>query len=291
MGKKIFITGVGGGFGSLTAKELRKRGHDVFGSLREIQGRNAEVAKTLKEDGVSLFEMEITDTSSVNQTVKSVLDASGGLDVVINNAGLGVLGLIETFTESDFQKVFDINVFGVQRVNRAILPHFRSKADGLIVHISSLLGRMTVPFYGLYNASKWAVEALAENTRTEVSGFGVEVCIVEPGGYPTSFIENLLRPSDKSRIETLGDLGKYPEKFLLDFEENLRKNPEQNPEKVAIAIADLIDQPKGKKPFRTIVDAMGMGTAIQGYNDSLHQLTQDIYTAFGIAHLLQVKTE
>jgi len=291
MKKKIFITGVGGGFGVLISQELSKRGHQVYGTLRDPKGRNSKNREILERLGVGIYEMEVTDTTSVNTAVASVLEASGGIDVVINNAGIGVLGLQETFTESDLHKVFDINVFGVQRVNRAFLPHFRKKKDGLLIHISSLLGRMTVPFYGPYNASKWALEALAENTRTESSSFGIEVCIVEPGGFPTSFIANLLRPSDKKRIEELGELAQFPEQFLKNFEENLGKNPEQDPKKVATAVSDLVDLPKGEKPFRTIVDFMGMGSHIEGYNQSLHQITSGIYSAFGISHLLQVKKE
>ena len=125
----------------------------------------------------------------------AAVDQAGGLDVVINNAGVGVLGLQEAFTIDDWQKLFDINVFGVQRVNRAVIPGMRARGSGLLIQVASILGRMTIPFYGPYNASKWALEALSENYRTELSGFGVDCCIVEPGGYPTNFMANLMTPS------------------------------------------------------------------------------------------------
>ena len=111
-------------------------------------------------------EIDVTDEASVESGVASATKQAGGLDVVVNNAGVGVLGLQETFDVDDWKKLFDVNVFGVQRVNRAVLPHMRERGSGLIIFVSSLLGRMTIPFYGPYNASKWALEALAEDLLT-----------------------------------------------------------------------------------------------------------------------------
>ncbi|MBP9890228.1 MAG: SDR family oxidoreductase [Leptospiraceae bacterium] len=285
----VLITGAGGGFGKLIAKELSENGFSIVGTLRDIKSRNQNNKAELEKLGVKVIEMDVTNTTSVDTGISQAIQSLGKVDVVINNAGVGVLGLQETFTPEDFQKLFDINVFGIQRVNRAIIPHFRKNGNGTILHISSLLGRITVPFYGPYNASKWAVEAMAENYRSELSGFGIESCIVEPGGYPTSFIDNLLRPSDGKRVEDLGDFGKYPEEFLKGFEQGLASNPEQNPRNVALAILDLLKKPKGEKPFRTIVDKMGMGTHIEDYNSHLAKVTEGIYSAFGISHLLTVK--
>jgi NADP-dependent 3-hydroxy acid dehydrogenase YdfG len=287
--KKILITGAGGGFGKLITKELIDNGFIVIGTMRDIKNRNKQAKEELEKLGARIIEMDVTNSSSVESAIKESIQNFGDIEVVINNAGLGVLGLQETFTPEDFQKLFDINVFGVQRVNRAILPHFREKQNGLLIHISSLLGRITVPYYGPYNASKWALEALAENYRTELSGFGIESCIIEPGGYPTTFIDNLLRPSDTKRTNDLGEFGKFPEEFLKGFEQGLAANPEQNPRNVALAIVDLIKKPKGEKPFRTIIDKMGMGTHLEEYNNHLAKVTEGIYTAFGIPHLLKVK--
>jgi NAD(P)-dependent dehydrogenase (short-subunit alcohol dehydrogenase family) len=116
------------------------------------------------------FDLDVTDDQSVQSAVEKATEEMGSIDVVINNAGIGVIGMQEHFTPDDFQKLFDINVVGVQRVNRAVLPQMREKGSGLLIHVSSLLGRMTLPFYGPYNASKWALEALAENYRVELSG-------------------------------------------------------------------------------------------------------------------------
>ena len=290
MKQKILITGTSGGFGELTAKTLLEQGHAVAASMRDVQGRNKEKAEQLQAAGAAIVEIDVTDTESVNHGVNHAIEALGGLDIVINNAGVGVMGLQEQFTPEDWQRLFDINVFGVQRVNRAALPALREQGSGLLIQVSSILGRMTIPFYGPYNASKWAVEALAENYRTELSGYGVESVIVEPGGYPTSFMDSLLRPSDHSRDESYGEFVNAPQQFMENFEGALASNPAQNPQDVADAIAQVINTPAGERPFRTVVDKMGMGDHIKPYNESLSQITSGVYNAFGIGEMLELKT-
>lgn len=289
MAKKILITGASGGFGKLTVLTLLQKGHQVAASMRDINGKNKNVADELRKAGAKIIEIDVTDDTSVTNGVNSAISDLDGLDVLINNAGLGVLGMQEFFTPADFQKVFDINVFGVQRMNRAVVPYFREKKNGLIVYTSSLLGRIALPFYGAYQSSKWALEALAENYRVELSGFGIENCIVEPGGYPTAFSDNLLRPSDNSREVGYGDFAKVPEAALHNFENVLKNNPQQNPQKVADAFAELIEKPKGDKSFRTAVDFIGMADHIQKYNEHLEQIMTGLYTNFGTQGMLSVR--
>ncbi len=286
---KVLITGASGGFGYLISKKLKDDGHEVVGTMRTTAGKNETVAGELKSAGIQLVELDVTKSESVDNGVKEAIETLGGLDIVINNAGVGVFGMQEHFTPDDMQYLFDVNVFGVQRVNRAVLPHFRAQGNGTIIYVSSLLGRMTLPFYGPYNASKWALEALAENYRTELSGFGIESLIVEPGGFPTTFMDNLIRPSDKSREESYGEFMNAPQAMFDGFEEALNNNPEQRPEKVADAVSDLLNKPFGERPFRTVVDNMGMGEHINNYNDVLHQVTHGIYSAFGTEGMLDVK--
>jgi NAD(P)-dependent dehydrogenase (short-subunit alcohol dehydrogenase family) len=289
MTKKILITGASGGFGKLTVLTLLQKGHQVAATMRDVNGRNKIVGDELRNAGAIVLDIDVTDDKSVTNGVQKAITELNGLDVLINNAGVGVLGMQEFFTTDDFQKVFDINVFGVQRMNRAVIPYFREKHEGLIIYTSSLLGRIALPFYGAYQASKWALEALAENYRVELSGFGVENCIIEPGGYPTAFSENLLKPSDFSREADYGDFAKVPEAALNNFENVLKNNPQQDPQKVADAFAELIEKPKGEKPFRTPVDFIGMAEHIQKYNEHLEQIMTGIYTNFGTQAMLSVK--
>ncbi len=285
MSKKILVTGASGGFGKLITQTLLDKGHAVIASMRNPGDKNREIADELNTIGAHIVEIDVTSEDSVKQGVET----AGTLDVVVNNAGVGVIGLQESFPPEDWQKLFDINVFGVQRVNRAVLPGMRKRGSGLLIHISSLLGRMTLPFYGPYNASKWALEALAENYRVELSGFGVDSCIIEPGGFPTSFMDSLMQPSDSARNEGYGEFAIAPKNLFTNFEKALAENPDQNPQNVADAVADLIETPAGKRNFRTVVDKMGMGDHIQGYNEQLEQITSGIYNAFGMGDMLKLK--
>jgi NAD(P)-dependent dehydrogenase (short-subunit alcohol dehydrogenase family) len=288
MSKKILITGASGGFGKLTVKTLIEKGHQVAAAMRDVDGKNKNVATELKNLGAKIVELDVTNDESVIKGVNQAIADLGGLDVLMNNAGVGTIGMLEFFTTDDFKKIFEVNVFGVQRMNRAVAPYFRKQNKGLIIYTSSLLGRITLPFYGLYQASKWALEGMVSNYRVELSGFGIENCIVEPGGYPTAFAENLIAPSDTSQTESYGGFMHAPQAMGENFENVLKNNPQQDPQRVADAFAELIDKPYGEKPFRTTVDFLGMGDHVEKYNDHLEQVTQVLYGNFGIAGMLNV---
>ncbi len=288
---KILITGANGGFGALTVKTLLSQGHDVVATIRNPESKNKQAADELSAAGAKVVNLDVTSDESVEAGVAEAIKLLGGLDVVINNAGVGVLGIQEQFTSEDFKRLFDVNVFGVQRVNRSVLPLFRKQGSGLVVYISSLLGRMVFPFYGPYNASKWALEALAENYRIELSGFGVDSCIVEPGGYPTGFFNSLMKPSDTSQNESYGDMVHAPQQTFESFEGALASNPAQNPQDVADAVANLINTPAGSRPVRTVVDKMGMGDHIAPYNGQLDQIHEGLYNAFGMGDMLKLKVQ
>jgi NAD(P)-dependent dehydrogenase (short-subunit alcohol dehydrogenase family) len=289
MSKKILITGASGGFGQLTVKTLIEKGHQVAAAMRDVDGKNKNTATELKNLGAIIIELDVTNDESVTKGVNQTIAQLGGLDVLMNNAGVGSIGMLEFFTTADFQRLFEVNVFGVQRMNRAVTPYFREQKKGLIIYTSSLLGRITLPFYGLYQASKWALEAMVSNYRVELSAFGIENCIVEPGGFPTAFAENLMKPSDNSQANSYGGFIHAPEKMGENFENVLKNNPQQNPQRVADAFAELIEKPYGEKPFRTTVDFLGMGDHVQKYNEHLDQVINGLYSNFGIDGMLNVK--
>lgn len=289
MSKKVLITGANGGFGRLAVNSLLAKGHRVAAAMRGVNGKNAEAAKEIEASGATVIEIDVTSDSSVEKGVAETIEKLGGLDVVVNNAGVGVSGMQEHFTIEDWQKLFDVNVYGVQRINRAALPHLRKQGSGTIIYVSSLLGRMTLPFYGPYNASKWALEALAENYRVELSGFGIENYIVEPGGFETSFFGNLIQPSDQTRTADYGDFMNAPQQMGEAFSEALANNDKQDPQLVADAILTYVEASKGSAPFRTVVDHMGMGEPLKGYNEQLEGVTRGVYAAFQIDGMLDVK--
>jgi NADP-dependent 3-hydroxy acid dehydrogenase YdfG len=170
MAKTILITGASSGFGRLTAETLAKSGHYVFAGFRTMDGKKVQVAEEFQKNNIEVLQLDVTDQNSVDLALKRLLEISmGELDVVINNAGMASAGISESFTPEQVRDLFEVNVFGVQRVIRATLPVLRAKRSGLIINLGSILGRVTIPFFGLYGASKYAVEALSESYRYELS--------------------------------------------------------------------------------------------------------------------------
>lgn len=286
MKHKILVTGASGAFGSLTCIQLAENGHQVVGTLRSLKGKNEAIANELKAKGVFLVAMDVTNEESVEAGVQSAIELMDGLDTVFNNAGIGANGILECFTAEDIQKMFDVNVFGVQRVMRAVLPHLRQQGKGTIIHTSSCIGRVTTPFLASYSASKYALESLAEGYRAELSGYGIESCIVEPGGFPTGFMSGMITPSDIDRMAEYGEMASLPETSINGYVAYVESIPEQRPERVAEAVLQLVNTPFGEKPFRTVVDFSGLKDAIENYNTVLNETTKVIYTANGVENLL-----
>lgn len=291
MKHKILVTGASGAFGSLACIQLTENGHQVVGTMRSVSGKNETIANKLKSKGVALVEMDVTSEDSVNAGVNSSIELMDGLDTVFNNAGIGANGILECFTADDIQRMFDVNVFGVQRLMRAVLPHLRHQGKGTIIHTSSCIGRVTTPFLASYSASKYALESLAEGYRAELSGFGIESCIVEPGGFPTGFMGGMITPSDTERLKQYGEMANLPETALNAYVSYVESIPEQRPERVAEAVAALIEIPFGEKPFRTVVDFSGLKQAIENYNKVLNETTKAIYTANGVDNLLTLNKD
>jgi len=285
---KIFITGIAGGFGLPTARALMAQGHEVSGSVRSRKGRNADTVAMLEAAGAHIVEMDVTDTASTDAGVAEAITALGGLDVLFNNAGIGSYGIQELMSPEDMTRVFDVNVTGVQRVMRAALPHFRAQGRGTILYTSSLIGRIATPFYGTYSASKWALEAIVECYRTELSVFGIESCIIEPGAMPTAFFDSMVAPDDPTRETQYGDFAAVPAMSAQGLAQMLQATPDQRPERIAEAVTALLAIPFGEKPFRTVVDHTGVGPEIERYNTALHDVTRAVLTNFGIEEMLRL---
>ncbi|MCZ4315347.1 SDR family NAD(P)-dependent oxidoreductase [Comamonadaceae bacterium G21597-S1] len=283
---KIFITGAAGGFGLPTALALLDKGHAVAGSVRHRSGKNASIAATLESAGAHLVEMDVTDSASTDLGVAKAVTLLGGLDVLFNNAGIGAYGIQELMSADEMARVFDVNVMGVQRVMRAALPHLREQGRGTVIYTSSLIGRIAMPFYGTYSASKWALEAIAECYRTELSGFGIESCIVEPGAMPTAFFEGMVTPDDPARETQYGEFAQVPGVSAQGLAQMLESIPAQRPQRISEAVVALLDMPFGKKPFRMVVDHTGVGPEIERYNRALHDVTHTVMKNFGIEQML-----
>jgi NAD(P)-dependent dehydrogenase (short-subunit alcohol dehydrogenase family) len=280
MGKIILITGTSSGFGKLTAQTLAKDGHKVYASMRDPLGKNAEKAKELSDlDNIEVLDLDVTDDSSVSEAVNKIIEIEGKIDVVVNNAGIGGSGMTEAYTIEDSQKIFNVNVWGPMRLNRAVLPQMRKQKSGLIIQISSVIGRLTMPFITTYTASKWAVEAIAECYNQELKPYNVESVIIEPGAFPTGFFNSMISPSDSKVISEYGEYVKAPEQMFAGVSKMFEGDDAPNPQMVADAVKQLVDIDAGKRPLRTVVDPI-TGQTVEGLNKVSEKCQAEMNKAF-----------
>src|SRR3954452_12522453 len=201
--KVVLITGSSTGFGRDAAETLARRGYTVFASMRDCSGKNAGHKQALeriaKEEhlALSVTDLDVSSDNSVEAAVQEIARQSGRIDVVINNAGVASLGVTEGYTLAQWKRLFDVNLFGVVRVNRAVLPAMRRHGSGLLIHVSSAAGRAVAPYLGMYSASKFALEALADSYRFELKPFGIDPVLVEPGIHKTPILEAFIPPEDQ----------------------------------------------------------------------------------------------
>jgi NAD(P)-dependent dehydrogenase (short-subunit alcohol dehydrogenase family) len=219
----VVVTGASSGIGRATAAELERRGHRVYGASRSPTA------------GSSLgVRMDVDDDASVEAAIREVVDREGRLDAVVNAAGFGIAGAIEDTRIDEARAQFETNFFGVLRVCRAALPVMRGQGQGTIANVSSIAGRVSLPFQGFYAASKFALEGLTEALRMEVRPFGVRVVLVEPGDFATGF-------TDRRRTVAGAASGPYRERFaraLAAIERDERSAA--TPEAVGRLVADVV---------------------------------------------------
>ena len=251
--KVLFITGCSSGFGYHAAKELARRGHKVYASMRDIVSRNetkkAELESFASDNKLFLnvLECDVTDTESVEAAITTVIDNENRIDVLVNNAGYGIYGPLEFYDDEKARNAFETNVYGYIRTIRAVMPQMRKQRSGLIINVSSIMGKLGMPIMGFYNATKFAVEGLSEALLGECYLFGIKVSVVEPHMFATNFAGT----SAKMMTEP-DDTDEYKSAFhaLLDKQGNLI-NPKSGPDEVARKIAWVIS--KKNPPFRVPV--------------------------------------
>jgi NAD(P)-dependent dehydrogenase (short-subunit alcohol dehydrogenase family) len=276
------VTGTSTGFGFDTARLLAAAGNRVFATMRDVAGRNAEPAKTLTALGITVVEMDVTDDASVGRASAAITRAAGAVDVLVNNAGTAHFGTTEAFTPASLERQFATNVTGPFRVARAFLPGMRERRSGLVIFVSSVVGRFVIPFAGVYVSSKWALEALAESISYEVRPFGVEIAIVEPGAYATNIFNATVGPDDAERLASYGDVAKTIDAIGAGMAASAG-----NPIEVAEAIAALVAAPAGSRPLRTTVPP---GSPAEHINDAVAPVQRAVLEAFGLSAFLAPET-
>lgn len=289
MTKVVLITGASTGFGNEAALRLARRGHHVFATMRDVQGRNAQPRAELERLAqaeklkLEVLELDVTNDESVARGVDAALRKAGRLDVVVNNAGYAGIGITEAYTVEQFQQMFDVNVFGVVRVNRAVLPAMRKQGDGLLIHLSSGAGRVAVPAMAAYCASKFALEALADTYRYELRPFGIDSVIVEPGIYKTPIFDRLAAPADRDRVAAYGKTD-FAERVLgvFQFVTGAPDNPGSI--EVADALVRLVEMNVTERPFRTVVSA-AIQPLLEPYNAAAEGLRPIVAQIFNVPEL------
>jgi NAD(P)-dependent dehydrogenase (short-subunit alcohol dehydrogenase family) len=286
----VFITGASTGFGREATERFARRGYRVFATMRESLGRNSEHRQSLERvaraDGLSIdvLELDVTDDRSVAAAVEDALARAGRLDVVINNAGVAGIGVTEAYTPEQFSKLFDVNLYGVIRVNRAVLPVMRRQRSGLLIHVSSGAGRLTVPAMAAYCASKYALEAVADAYRFELRPFGIDSVLVEPGIYRTAIFDRLVDPADHARVADYGTSAEYADRVLGVFQTAISTPGAPGPEEVAEAFVQLAETPAAERPFRTIV-SRPIEELLVDYNAAADALRPMVAQMFNVPEL------
>ena len=285
----VLITGASAGFGNLTAKHLLTKGYKVLASMRQPEGRNQEAALGLQtfaaEQGreVHILDIDVTDQASIEAGVAQGLELAGSIDVLINNAGQGYFGPFEAFSDAQLRAQFEVNFFGAAAMARAVLPAMRAEGKGLLIHISSGLGRATFPGTGVYSATKYALEAMSEAIRYEGSMFGVDSVLVEPGAFETEIVSKMVAPENAEAAAAYGPLADTIGLWEQSLGEYFASGGGK-PGEVVDAITTLIESDANQRPTRIAVG--GDVAFVQEGNEASLPYTRQGFETFGMNDFL-----
>ncbi|MFH0909017.1 MAG: SDR family NAD(P)-dependent oxidoreductase [bacterium] len=251
--KNVLVTGCSSGIGLATARVLRARGWNVAPTARK-----KEDLDMLRADGFAPLELDVADTESVQRAAVAALDQFGGqIGGLVNNAGFGQAGAIEDLSRELLRYQFEVNLFGVHDLTCRFIPTFRRQGWGRIVNISSVLGRVVIPFSGSYCATKFALEALSDALRVELTGSGIAVCLVEPGPIISQFRKNAANRAQESLDPQHTTYGSYYEKEIARRIRQ-QKKPDaftRPPEDVAAKIVHALESPRPKIRYCVTIPA------------------------------------
>lgn len=290
----IVVTGAGTGIGKLSAQALAEAGHIVYATMRDVDGRNRERADALRALASSRniqlhpLELDVLSQESADAAAAAIVRAHGRIDVVMQNAGHLVVGPAEAFTPEEMMRVFDTNLFGAQRVNRAALPYLRKQEAGLMLWVSSTTTKGGFPpFMGPYGAAKAAMDSLAVTLAYEIARFGIETSIVVPGAFTrgTAHFPSAGKPADAA---TAAAYSRYDGVMDQIGERLSALTPDDaDPKAVADEIVRIVGLAAGTRPMRSVIDFVGDGAR------EVLEVSERVRIAFakriGMEDLLQAK--
>ncbi|TYA71396.1 SDR family oxidoreductase [Seonamhaeicola marinus] len=289
--KTILVTGSSNGFGYLTVLTLARKGYNVWATMRDSNGKNKskkEELETLASNeniSITVAELDVTSNNSIYHLMDKIsTEAQNGIDVLINNAGVMYVGITEAYSLEQAQEQFDTNFFGVIRTTKAFLPLLKKSSDGMIINISSLAGRLVFPYFGIYCASKFALEAYSEALSYELKPFGVDISIIEPGPYPSGLLFSGPKEDDLSTLNTYGEMSSVPKTMLENFEQFYKSDNAPDPQEIPNAVISLIEKQKGNRPLR---QAVGIDYNTNELNEKTNPIQKSlIKDALQMEHLL-----
>jgi NAD(P)-dependent dehydrogenase (short-subunit alcohol dehydrogenase family) len=245
--KAIFITGSSSGLGRATAKLFASKGWKVIASMRDPQ-KEKELGSI---SGVTLMALDVTDPRAIERVAEQVV-ASGGVDVVFNNAGYGLAGALEALTDEQIVRLVNTNMLGTIRTTKAFTPHFREKRAGLFINTTSLGGLVAFPFNSIYHATKWAIEGWSESMAFELNQFGIGIKTIEPGGIRTDFFSRSLDTGQHPAYDALVN------KFMGTITDPKQMETYSSPEQIAEVVYEAATDGKDQLRYVAGADAKAM---------------------------------
>lgn len=238
----ILITGASSGIGYQTAELLAEKGHKVYGAARRM-----DKLENLKKKGVFPIYLDITNQESCKNAIDTIIQNEGRIDILVNNAGYGSYGAVEDVSLEEAQRQFEVNLFGVARLTKLVLPFMRKNKFGRIINVSSMGGRVTTYFGAWYHATKYALEAFSDALRMETKSFGIDVSLIEPGGIKTDW--GFIAADHLAESAKGGAYEKAAQKASSGMRKQYSGNMMSNPKIISKAILKAVDSKKPRPRY------------------------------------------
>jgi short-subunit dehydrogenase len=283
--KTVVITGASSGFGEESVRAFADKGYRVWGTMRDVEGRNAKKKRNLEiySPHISIIDMDVTNDASVENAFIQILN-EGPVDILINNEGIMYLGITEAFSIAQAHEQMETNYYGAIRTIQAVLPSMRAVNSGLIINTSSVLGQISPPFFTTYSATKHALEAYSQGLRYEVSAFGVDLAIVEPGPFGTGLLASGQAPKRGEVEDSYGELAEVPVALGAHFNDFLNSEAAPKPKLVVDTYLALAEMPAGKRATRTVV---GITWGVDEINAAKQPIQDRVLKEMQLEHVLR----
>ena len=291
----VFVAGCDSEVGFVAARTFVEKGYTVLAAMKSPGFLNQIYAGDLLDYSLNqpgelhILELDVTSNSSVGFAASEAFKlVDNKIDVLINVEEAGSTGYTETFTVEQFKYIFDINVFGFQRICRAFLPQFRKRRSGLIINVSGLFSCFVIPYAGAFTAAKCAVDGLTESYRAELAPTGVEVSLVEPGGFDPSVVEDMLTmPDDLNRVRTYEETEHLPVEAWRQIIQEFQYS-DDGPAQVTQELINLIESPVGQRPKRIIVNDMPASKALAEYYQQKEKVQGQLLSSLNLEEIQAV---